>query len=188
MDNLFHKFKTKKNMRGLLLLLYGASIFFWWITYSCSAEFEQLGYFIIHNRGLTSRYAGKAALHSIAFARYLASFFLTLSLYYTVSALLSIKHKAMYDATSGMEFVNCVVCSRIMLQESKDDKICQSCKLKANELKYSLKEDRASQYTDVKREKRTLQKTHAIFKSMFVKLIIVVLISTILTFITSKIF
>jgi hypothetical protein len=135
MNRFFYKFKTKKSINGLLFPLYGLTIFFCWFLYSCISEYEKLGYFIIHNRYLVSKYSGQEAINAIRFMGYVVSLFLTVSFYHTISAFLSLKHKTMYDAVSNREYVNCAVCSEPILLKSENDTMCSNCRSKADEIR-----------------------------------------------------
>lgn len=182
MNRFYYKFKTKKSINGVLFPLYGLMIFFCWILYSCVSEYEKLGYFIIHNRYLVSKYSGKEAIQAISFMRYMVSLILTISLYYTISAFLSLKHKTMYDVASKMEYVSCAVCSEPFLSESENYTMCSNCRSKANEFRSAHKVNESANASQRKPRIMTFEDNEREFNSVFIKFAVVIGVSIALAF------
>lgn len=95
MKNFYYKFKTKKSIRNLLLFLYCITAWVFLIEFTFSMEFEKFGFFILNQRGLYTKFTGQSAINTILFLRYLMCLSSVISIYYTISALLSFKFKTL---------------------------------------------------------------------------------------------
>lgn len=143
MENFFYNFKTRKEIRSTLLIIYAFTAWFYWIVYSCSTEYNELGYFLLSQRGHISKFEGQGAITTILFSKYITSLFLIISTYYTISAIVSIRKKTMYVPGTNIEYINCPSCNESVIIRDNFDFICHKCKVKAADfvLKYSIKEE-----------------------------------------------
>jgi hypothetical protein len=58
-------------------------------------KFEKFGFFILNQRGVHTKFTGQSAINTIQFLRYLMCLSSVISIYYTISALLSFKFKTL---------------------------------------------------------------------------------------------
>ena len=179
MRGYLYKFRTKKNIRNTLLTVFAFTVWFLGLSISCSSEYKEFGYFFIHVRGHISKFEGEGALTTILFLRYLTSLFIVISLYFTISAVLSLKNRTMYDPALKREFINCASCSEPFIPGDNGRILCEKCKAKADEYLANQPLREISGSTNLVKRKRTLEENEKLFRSVFTFFAIVMSLSLI---------
>ncbi len=184
----FYKFTSKKSIIKTLLIDYGLFFLFCYLAVSYTNDYKQYGEFTVRFRSLLVTFSGDNATTTISATKFISIFFFIISVYYTISAIISFHNNEFTSTISANEYVICANCRNVKIRSCIEEILCLTCGQSLEKLdgfyerhpEYKIEADNK---VDSKQNViKSLEENDQVFNNMFLFLAFVLGLSCLLAF------